>query len=168
MDMQWPVCRFKNRFNMAPVCAVAIGDNICFSHWQAGQRCHAVISLNAVFCDMGIPELVKQFFWKTVIGAFGFLQANDVRLRLGNKFFHKRGAQAHRIDIPRDNAHDRLCPFVSVQKILSVWPVRVSGQRPAANSRYFNMSGCDKISDLSSDVLSGSSAPLAASTSAAP
>ena len=105
---------------------------------------------------MGIPEVVKQFSGKLSLGHL--VSCRQMTSGFASVIsFSTSGARRRPSDIPRDNAHDRLCPFVSVQKILSVWPVGVSGQQPAANSRYFSMSGCNKISDVSSDVLSGSS-----------
>ena len=83
---------------------------------QARENGNAVIALLAVHGDVLVSELAEIGERETVIRAFGFLQAENIRALLGQEFLHEAGPEPDRIDVPCCNGqgHARYLGQMSV------------------------------------------------------
>src|SRR5215472_335791 len=77
-----------------------------FIEWEFRQQRDAIERLLAVHGDV-VTERLERFARKSIVDAFGFLQADDVRLALGKPCHRGIDALFDRVYVPGGDAHGR-------------------------------------------------------------
>src|SRR5947207_9887087 len=92
---------------MAAVVFAAKVLSPCSFKRMARDRRDPVVALLAVYLDVRVADLCERLAREFVVGAFRFLQAQDVGSVPLEKAFDQRQPQPHGIDVPRgdDEAH---------------------------------------------------------------
>ena len=110
--MEFEPLRFSAQDDMQ-MAGVALGAEVSLG--ERGERDarndrDAVIALLPVDRDMGIARVPERAEGEIAVRAFRFLQAQNIRLVLGEIADDEIDAQAHRIDVPRGDRkrHERL------------------------------------------------------------
>ena len=109
MHFNWAAWRIQHHAQM-PAITLGAPIRIIFTQadGQAGKHRHAIIALHAAHQPMREAKCGDAFMRKSLIRAFGFLQADHIGRQISHQLLQQGQAQPHAIDIPGRDAKSLL------------------------------------------------------------